>query len=89
MATLMDFVLPRLDFLGSTRFWAIFHTVLWYDDFSPAWHSFRGLTARQALALCSIDCSLLQPLAVQVEGAKLGKAEIHIPGRHGCHPYHP
>ncbi|KAL2198899.1 glycosyltransferase family 2 protein [Corynascus similis CBS 632.67] len=29
MSTLIDIVIPRLDFLWSTRFWAVFHTILW------------------------------------------------------------
>ncbi|KAK1752560.1 glycosyltransferase like family 2-domain-containing protein [Echria macrotheca] len=29
MAVLMDIVIPRLDFLWSVRFWAVFHTALW------------------------------------------------------------
>ncbi|KAH6651183.1 glycosyltransferase family 2 protein [Chaetomium tenue] len=29
MASLMDIVIPRLDFLWSTKFWAIFHIIIW------------------------------------------------------------
>jgi hypothetical protein len=30
MPALMDIVIPRLDFLWSAKFWAVFHVIFWY-----------------------------------------------------------
>jgi hypothetical protein len=32
----MDIVIPRLDFLWSAKFWAVFHVIFWYGYPRPA-----------------------------------------------------
>jgi cellulose synthase/poly-beta-1,6-N-acetylglucosamine synthase-like glycosyltransferase len=63
MPALMEIVIPRLDFLWSTSFWAVFHTILWYGYFAWSWRAStlgsHGLARISSTSGPLTDCSRL------------------------------